>query len=292
MKDISSLNNNFPWLVFNLNKSFFALSCENITGITILPKKVTQPVLTPPYIRGLLNLRGEIIPLVDMRELFAFPTTMSEFEDFKKFKVSAITAHQGWVDELVRCVEEEDTFTRELNPDKCAFGKWLLTFDASNNIMNSYLRKIDPPHRQLHQEGGKIVELHKQPQSSEREKKIQESKENVTKVLAPTIFSILAKIEEDWCEAHKEMVIIFTYNDKKIGLIVDEVQSVECLEILNQEVNIDMQNIAHFFSSIARSTRSNNVIFLVDETELGILFSEADFGLEQETMATLSGVEA
>lgn len=292
MKDISSLNNNLPWLVFNLNKSFFALSCENITSITILPKNITDPVLTPSYIRGLLNLREEVIPLVDMRMLFDFPTAASELQELKKITASAVETHQVWINELTRCVEENDTFTKELDPEKCAFGKWLLSFDSKNNVINSHLRKITMPHRELHDEGRKIVELQKQQPSTERDKKIKEHLENVTKIIAPTIFAILTKIQEDWDIARKEMVIIFTHNNKKIGLIVDEVQSVEKLEILNQEVDTDMQSIAHFFNSLARSTRTNDVIFLIDETELGILFSETDFDIAQNMQPKFDGVEA
>jgi chemotaxis signal transduction protein len=83
MKDISTINNKYPWLVFNLNRSFFALNCENITSITILPKKITEPVMTPPHIRGLLDIRGEVIPLADMRELFGFPSMGTEFDELK-----------------------------------------------------------------------------------------------------------------------------------------------------------------------------------------------------------------
>ena len=294
MKDINTLNNTFPWLVFNLNKSFFAFNCENITTITILPRNITEPVLTPSYIRGLLDLRGEIIPLVDMRKLFGFPTATSEFDNFKQTKAAAIAAHQAWVEELIRCAEENDKFTKETDPTKCDFGKWLIKFESNSNVIASHLRKINEPHNKLHQEGQKVVELQKQPHSPERDRKIKECAENAAQIHAPSVVSILEKIEEDWLDAQKEMVIIFTFNDKKIGLIVDEVQSVERLEILNQEINTEMQAISHYFSSIARSTRSDNIIFLIDETELGVLFSEADF-LNQEALANLTkadGVKA
>jgi len=292
MKDMSLLNNNFPWLVFNLNKSFFALSCENITSIAILPKGITKPVLTPPYIRGLLDMRGEFIPLLDMRNLFGFPTLGSEFDNFKEAKAAAVGAHQAWVDELTRSVEKGGIFTGELDPTKCTFGKWLATFNSCNNVINSHLRKINVPHRELHQAGTKIVELQKQSQSAERSKNIMECLEKVTQISAPAVFSTLVKIEEDWLEAHREMVIIFTYGDKKIGLIVDEVQSVEKLEILNQEVSRDMQGIAHFFTSIARSTKSDKIIILINETQLGILFSESDFNFDQDALTELAEVEA
>jgi len=153
------MSSTFPWLLFNLAESHFAVSCENVTGIVILPPKIIQPVLTPEFIRGLLDLRGEVIPLVDMRELFKF-----------------------------KALHDEQSETR---------------------------------------------------------------------------------IENDL----KEMVITIANGDRKIGLIVDEVNSVEHLERVSDAVNIDLAHIAHYFSGVARSPRSKEVIFLLEETKLCDLFS-------------------
>ncbi len=291
MKDIKSLNNNFPWLVFSLNSSYFALNCENITTITILPKKIIQPVLTPPYIRGLLDLRGDVIPLVNMRSLFEFPSAESERAEIVEVLEKGMNAHRNWINELDKTIKTGEEFKLSLDPHKCDFGKWYDSYQSKYYIVNSHLKKINQPHIDLHENGAKIVNLVKQPRTQEVEDQIQKYYAEIRNEFMPDILATVKDIQEDWVDAQKEMVIVFQYSDRKIGLIVDEVRSVEHLEILPQEVSLDMQSIAHFFSCIARSPRTNDVIFLVDESELGILFSQPDFDVNSlSTTPTTEGL--
>lgn len=57
-------------LTFALNGETFAVPIDTIKEIIEYPT-VTQVPLTPPVIRGLMNLRGEVIPVIDLAERFA-----------------------------------------------------------------------------------------------------------------------------------------------------------------------------------------------------------------------------
>ena len=57
------------FLTFSLGKEFYGISIEYVTEIIgILP--ITEVPQVPEYIRGIVNLRGKIIPVMDMRLRF------------------------------------------------------------------------------------------------------------------------------------------------------------------------------------------------------------------------------
>ncbi len=58
-----------PWLVFNLNQGYYALNSSVISSIVELPDKITPLHNVPNYVYGLINYRGRVIPLLDLRQL-------------------------------------------------------------------------------------------------------------------------------------------------------------------------------------------------------------------------------
>lgn len=55
------------YLVFRLSDEFYGLNVNNIKNIEkVLP--ITRVPETKPYLKGVINLRGEIVPVIDLRE--------------------------------------------------------------------------------------------------------------------------------------------------------------------------------------------------------------------------------
>ncbi|MGB9747478.1 MAG: chemotaxis protein CheW [Bacteroidales bacterium] len=60
------------YLVFGLNNELFAFNVHKVINIIkICP--VTKVPHTPPYVKGVFNLRGDVIPLIDLRLRFGLP---------------------------------------------------------------------------------------------------------------------------------------------------------------------------------------------------------------------------
>lgn len=77
MKDFNqpseSVTNGSQYLTFNLGEELYGvdiLRVQEIKGYTA----VTKIPNTPSYIRGVLNLRGTIVPIVELRTKFGMPT--------------------------------------------------------------------------------------------------------------------------------------------------------------------------------------------------------------------------
>lgn len=62
------------FIVFSLNGEQFGIDSLKITTIDRM-KTITRVPKTPNYIKGVINLRGDIIPVMDLRARFNLPAT-------------------------------------------------------------------------------------------------------------------------------------------------------------------------------------------------------------------------
>ncbi len=60
------------YLVFHLGEEEFAIHVEKVREIMRV-QDITQVPQTPPHVKGVINLRGKVIPVVDLRLKFTMP---------------------------------------------------------------------------------------------------------------------------------------------------------------------------------------------------------------------------
>jgi len=70
----------FPWLVFKIKDSLYTVNSKSITSIVMLSENVTKIPNVPDYMMGLIHLRGNVIPLVDLRLLFNMKSFKEEYD--------------------------------------------------------------------------------------------------------------------------------------------------------------------------------------------------------------------
>jgi purine-binding chemotaxis protein CheW len=66
---VSSITETRQYLTFNLGEESFALDVDNLREILEFTK-VTKVPRTPEFMRGVINLRGSVVPVIDMRLKF------------------------------------------------------------------------------------------------------------------------------------------------------------------------------------------------------------------------------
>ncbi|MDW5300105.1 MAG: chemotaxis protein CheW [Sedimentibacter sp.] len=71
----------FPWLVFKIKDNLYTVNSRIITSIVMLSENVTKIPNVPNYILGLIHLRGNVIPLVDLRLLFNMKSCKEECDE-------------------------------------------------------------------------------------------------------------------------------------------------------------------------------------------------------------------
>jgi purine-binding chemotaxis protein CheW len=63
------------FVVFRLGEDEFGLPVEAVDEVARLPDKITRVPRTPAFIEGVVNLRGEVLPVIDGRRRFDMPPT-------------------------------------------------------------------------------------------------------------------------------------------------------------------------------------------------------------------------
>ena len=60
-----------PWATFHLADEIFAVNAADVQEV-MMQQPLTPVPLAPPYIVGLLNLRGQVMPAIDLRRRLLF----------------------------------------------------------------------------------------------------------------------------------------------------------------------------------------------------------------------------
>ncbi|GFM36027.1 chemotaxis protein CheW [Desulfovibrio psychrotolerans] len=66
------MNENNQYLTFSLAEEIFALDISSVREVLELAS-ITRIPRTPPYMRGVINLRGHAVPVLELRRKFGMP---------------------------------------------------------------------------------------------------------------------------------------------------------------------------------------------------------------------------
>jgi len=89
------------FLIFNIGEEDFGIAIRDVTEIIGI-QRVTDLPDTPPYVKGVINLRGKVIPVIDVRIRFS----MVEKEHDDRTCIIVVTMNGTAVGLIVDSVEE------------------------------------------------------------------------------------------------------------------------------------------------------------------------------------------
>lgn len=218
----------YPYVLLMIDGGTYAINSRYIISIMKLPKYNWIPG-APKGVLGVIDFRGDAIPVIDMRIIFDMPSLAQEYEDFVKMLDERKEDHIFWVNELERSMETGEKFTLATDPHKCKFGRWYDNFETESQMIRFHLKKIEEPHRKLHETVlhlGDCDHEHDKCQRSECRKEIlRKAKEEYM----PEIMGILDDAKKIFKTSYTEMAIVMEKDGHKIAIVVDEVRSVENL---------------------------------------------------------------
>ena len=79
-----SVNGDMPWIIFNLCQNKFAVCSDMISGMTELPSEIVPVPTANKALMGVGVIRGQIVPLINLREFFGMRSLDDEYEEFKE----------------------------------------------------------------------------------------------------------------------------------------------------------------------------------------------------------------
>lgn len=253
----------FLSLIFKLNHNFYSINSKYINGITTIPKNLEVVAGAPEYIRGIFEMRGEILPLVELRSVFDMPSLEDEYNNFKDMIEQRIQDHINWAERLEYCVMTGEHFELSINPHKCAFGQWYDSFETDIQTISHLMKKIDEPHKNLHKSAEEVFKCSQDCENCKREECLKNIFKKVKEEYVPTIVSLLNEAKQEFHHSFKEMVLLIELNNKKIGLITDEVMSVETLINANEPIPEKRMYNTKYIEGVSRSSNMDKTILRI-----------------------------
>jgi len=213
-----------PWVIFKLIDQQFAVSAANIKEMVAMPKVVGVPQ-TPDYIRGVINLRGQVFPVIDLRLKLGMNTLSAETDELIQLLEQREQDHKNWIAELESSVKEKRTFTLATDPHKCAFGKWYDYFRTDNHILAHCLKKFDEPHKKIHSIASKVKEYESRNDYTAALGLISRTKEAELAEMMRLFSEARSLLKEEG----REIALVLECDEMSMAVSVDSVETVERL---------------------------------------------------------------
>lgn len=209
------------WVLFVLNKQHYGIRTEYIQEM-VLFDSVSKLPDHPDYIRGVVNLRGTVIPIVDLRMQLGMTGYTEERNILIDIFDKQEKEHADWLNELKATVEEKREFTLTSDPDACEFGKWYDKYRTDNELIKSLLSKLDSLHRAIYNIAIEVKENVDKgdPQSAMAIIQIAWNSEFME------LKSLFKEARQLLRESAREIVIVTKYDNAIVGFVVDKVEDV------------------------------------------------------------------
>lgn len=265
LDNITDINN--LWLTIKLQTQLYAIESSYVESISVLDETINVLPESTNIKPGIIHSRGRVIPIINLRSALGLTTFEEEQTAFENMLDQRKNDHIHWVQEMERCLEEEDTFRLTTDPHKCAFGKWYDSYETENQTIAFHLRKIDEPHKKLHKTAHLAFECPRQCDDCEREKCLREQLKEDANTYMNIVITLLDEAKAIFRENSKTMcVIVKDKENSYLGLLVDEVLAVENLKL--KELPISCMNTSgpQVLSHIGEKDGSSKTILVLNMT--------------------------
>lgn len=259
---MSELETAYPWALFNLEQGIYGVSSQYIKAIFKIENLIKMPGM-PHYMRGAVNMRGKIVPIIDTRKFYGFQSVAEEINGLTELLGHRKQDHINWIRELEDSVVENREFKLTTDPHACAFGKWYDHFETNDNTLEYLLRKFDAPHKRIHAVG---VEVRKLVDQGDREKAFDVVRKAKNSELIQMI-KLFDSLVNDFAESKRELAIVLEdpKQNLEIGLTVDRVIAIEPI-LEDRENTLDsVTHKSHESLGLAKRSKDQVPVFTIDE---------------------------
>ena len=253
-----------PFVVIRIGDSLCALSAHCVITMAEMPAVVPIP-LSPQYVRGVVDMRGSIHSLTDLRTLLGFPSLGHERTELLAMLEARKNDHVKWLDELRLSVVERRAFNLQLDPHQCAFGQWYYSYVPPAQWVVGTLRKFEAPHNAIHQLATHVKELQAEGKIDEAVK-ILEMAKTTDLALLLRLFRLLG---EQISDAMREICLVLEVNGSAAAFSVDAVESIERFRAgAFQDPDVTTDANRDMVLCFARRTKDESVVTVLNTEKL------------------------
>jgi purine-binding chemotaxis protein CheW len=245
-----------------LKDQLYALDAGLVYEIVRTPDIVQMPE-APVYVRGVINLRGNVIPLVDLRQLIGLDSAAVELANLRATLRQRQQDHRNWIHELEACIRERREFKLATDPTKCAFGRWYGSYQSADISVGALLRRFDAPHRAIHATAHKALALLEEGHPEEALAVVEQARGTVLASLLPCFDELDALL----VDTNREVSVVLGSGGKRVAVTVDAVESVERFadgSVSSLDESLMGLDESCMVQSIGRRAGNNGLVTILD----------------------------
>lgn len=261
-------------VTFNIGKEEYGFEIEKVREI-LRVREITPVPNAPYYVKGMETIRGQLLPIIDLRKIFKEATLQEE-------KVAAIVIWEKEVEKEKEKFEKGIETKTEYPINNEAFIYWIEKYDTSNEEILNILAKMKKHYKLASKIAIEISKLNKEGKTAESEKKIIEE-------LKPAFDNIKTFFEElKVFDFEKEQrILVISINGVFVGITVDNVNEVRIvqknlIEKIPEIISSDNKEL----KNAIKVDDGKRLIVILDETKL---ISEAESKNLLKMNDTISG---
>lgn len=252
----------YPYILFKLDGLLYCINSKYILTIVQMPEYSAVPA-APANVTGMFRYRDQVIQMLNLRITFGMKSLADECREFEEMIDARKQDHMNWVKELERFIEEGGSFQLPKDPHQCALGKWYNRFETDNQAVAFQLRKIEEPHRKLHEAAEEAERCKRDCKNCKRNECLLTILKRVKEECMPTILELLDETKETFRSSiYKEMVLVL--DGMNWGIVVDEIVAVEDLKILDARKQTPMVEQCGYIANVMESPSKKGLIFELD----------------------------
>lgn len=262
-----------PSIIFKIHGGLYSLNSRYVRTIMQLPEYHPLPE-APQAVPGIFMMRGQPVPLLDMRALFGLSTHNEEYLEAQQMFEQRKLDHIHWMESLEHCAETNEPFELATDPHQCALGRWYDSYHSDNPTLTHHLRQIEEPHRLLHEAALELLACERDCDNCKNDECKKNILEKARQRYMPQVLKLLDEcIELFRSEMHRDMVLVLfdekLSQDGRVGLVVDEVLAVEELGEVAENGQLGGFYNGQYIEGVVQSERiSGNILALREQVLL------------------------
>lgn len=278
---LKNMKTDSPWVILKLGERMFGIPSDYVLEMVVIPTLALLPSV-PDYVRGVINLRGSVIMVVDLRVRLNMESALVERDRLIDLMEERKHDHVNWLHELESAVIEDREFKLATDPHKCKFGQWYDKYKPKNVIMENHLKKFDEPHKYIHSLATTAIDLVKHGEKEQALELLEHERHGTLETMI-NLFNTAGKLLRD---TSREIVLVLVNGDRKIGITVDSVESVEPLkEGSFEEIELSIIKSSSIVTQTGKLEKTDKIVMLIEALALfeGTIDIGNDLEIPEET---------
>lgn len=244
-----------PWLIFTLSGNAYAVNSKYVNGIEMKSDRITPLPQAPDVYCGMVERRGEVYPLLNMRKVFGFKSLDDELAEFRKLVEDKIAEEKAWFKGIMSQLENGGSVHTTQNNNKF--------FEKLAEYNSAVTAKLEKAKRAYGVLSGILNEI-SAAEPDEKEVLMNRARNEGFKQVLIALDGIVKAQENSF----REIVVVLNDGEQMLGLLVDQVLAVDKIRAVTGSEKMRVLMQSKYFEGVARNDRVDLEILVINEEEL------------------------